>query len=645
MSLRETERKIYNKEDDPSTGLNQKKSESSRPAEGDPFAVSSFGSSDLDQKKEIWMKEQEEKKAKRKKIIKKISIVIAAIIGVVGIIWLALYVRKTAFSEDRVSVSVAGPEKVKSGESVSFDIDYQNLNRATLKGAVLYLKYSENFKPSGNLQFESEGPSVSKFNVGDIAGKTNGKVTIQGKFFGARDALVYLETRLEYKPSTFNSIFTAKANSSVFISSNPLAIEVSGPQNAASGNAVSYVITYQNTGEENFSDLKIKADFPNGFSFSSSEPLPVQENNIWYLGGLTAGQSGQIKINGTISGARDEEKTIGVFIGEIGSDETFISYGEAQSKLKIIGSPIIVNQTVNGESENISVNAGELLLFETKYKNTSSVGLRDVILTVEANSPILDYSQIEMRDGKGEFDQKKKTITWKASEVPEFKTMASGAEGSITFSIPVKNIIPVAGPNDKNFSFSAIAWMDSPDIPTPEDANKVIASNSVAVKLNSKILAGFQGFFNDSEMSNSGPIPPKVGEETTFTLRLKITNISNDVTDAKAAITLAPGIKWKNNFLPRDASVNFNDRTNELVWNVGNLSAGIGIITDPKEFVFQVGVIPTQNQSGDFASLASDVVFSAKDSFTGESLKVELKEKNTNLTEDLGIAEMGKVVN
>jgi len=611
MSLRETERKIYNKGNDLGASLDQKKSSSFRQAEGDPFTVSSFGSSDLDQKKEIWMKEQEEKKAKRKKIIKKISIVVAAIISVIGIIWLALYVRKNAFSEDRVSILIAGPEKVKSGESVSFDIDYQNLNRATLKGAVLYLKYSENFKPSGNLQFESEGPSVSKFNVGDITGKTNGKVTIHGKFFGARDALVYLEARLEYKPSTFNSIFTAKANSSVFISSNPLAIEVSGPQNAASGNIVSYVITYQNTGEENFSDLKIKADFPNGFSFSNSEPLPVQENNIWYLGGLTAGQSGQIKINGTISGARDEEKTIGVFIGEIGSDEAFISYGEAQSKLKIIGSPIIVNQTVNGKSENISVNAGELLLFETKYKNTSSIGLRDVILAVEADSPILDYSQIEMRDGKGEFDQKKKTITWKAADVPEFKTMVPGAEGSIAFSIPVKNIIPVAGPNDKNFYFSAIARMDSPDIPTPEDANKVIASNSVAVKLNSKILAGLQGFFNDSEMPNSGPIPLKVGEETTFTLRLKITNISNDVTDAKAAITLAPGIKWKSNFLPRNASVNFNDRTNEFVWNVGSVSSGIGIITDPKEFVFQVGVIPTQNQSGEFAPLVSGVIFSA----------------------------------
>jgi len=134
------------------------------------------------------------------------------------------------------------------------------------------------------LQFESEGPSASKFNIGSIAGKSNGKVTIQGKFFGASDALVYLEAKLDYTPSTFNSTFEVKANSSVFISSNPLTIEVDGPQNAATGNAVSYTVKYENTGQEDFNDLKIKADFPDGFSFLNSDPLASRGNNIWYVG-------------------------------------------------------------------------------------------------------------------------------------------------------------------------------------------------------------------------------------------------------------------------------------------------------------------------------------------------------------------------
>jgi hypothetical protein len=643
MSLEETERKIYQREEDPSSNLEQRRALNPHTAEEVPFAAASLETQNLEQKKEVWIKEQEEKKEKRKKILKKALIVLGALALVAGIISLALYIRKSAFTEQQVKVSISGPEKVKSGESVSFDIDYQNLNRASLAGAVLYINYSENFKPSGNLQFESEGSSTSKFNIGNIAGKTNGKVTIQGKFFGASDALVYFEVKLNYKPSTFNSTFEAKANSSVFISSSPLTIEVSGPLNEASGNAVSYVVKYQNTGQEDFNDLKLKADFPDGFSFSSSDPLAAQGNNIWYVGTLAAGQSGQVKVTGTVAGARDEQKTTKFSIGEIGSDNAFISYGEAASTVKIIGSPIVLKEAINGKSEDVSVSAGDTVSFKIGYQNTGSIGLRDVVFSVEANSPILDYSRINEQGAKGEFDGDKKIITWKSSEIPDFKMLSPGAQGEIDFSIPVKDVIPVSGPKDKNFSFSAVARMDSPDIPTPEGSNKVVASNSVNVKLNSKLLASLQGFFNDADIVNSGPIPPKVGQETTFTLHLKIANVSNDVTDAKVAMTLAPGVKWKNNFLPKDTSMSYSDRTNELDWNVGSLAAGTGVITDPKEVIFQLGVTPTLNQVSDFAPLVSQTVFSAKDSFTNQPLELKIGAKDTNLPEDLGVGDMGKV--
>ncbi len=419
---------------------------------------------------------------------------------------------------------------------------------------------------------------------------------------------------------------------------------MSGPQNAAAGNAVSYTVSYQNTGQEDFSDLKIKADFPSGFSFSNSEPLAAQDNNLWYIGNLAAGQSGQVKINGVINGSMDEEKTLKVSIGEIGADNNFISYGETESRLKIIGSPIVLSETVNGEKDNVYVNAGDRLVFKIAYKNNGSIGLRDVILTLEADSPVLDYAHIDMSNSKGSFDANKKIVTWKASDVSDFSTLAPNAEGEISFSVPVKDVIPVTGPKDKNFSFSAIARMDSPDIPTPEGANKVVASNAVGVKLNSKLLSSVQGFYNDAEITNTGPLPLKVGQETTFTMHLKTANVSNDITDGKVVMTLGPGTNWKNNFLPKDASVSFNDRTNELTWNVGSLAAGKGIITDPQELIFQIGITPAQNQVGNFAALLSKTVFSAKDAFTGQALEAKLGEKNTNLTEDLSVGEGGKVV-
>ncbi|MCX6762636.1 MAG: hypothetical protein NT093_02525, partial [Candidatus Moranbacteria bacterium] len=233
MSLEETERKIYQREEDPGSGKPiQSRSLNPHISDENPFAASSL-EEDLEKKKEVWVEEQEDKREKRKKIAKKISIIFGVVVIIVGIVWLALYIRKSAFSEDQVKVSISGPEKVKSGDTASFEISYQNLNRASLKNAVIYISYSENFKPSGNLQFESEGPSTSKFNIGNISAKSEGKVELQGKFFGPQDELVYMEVKIEYKPSTFNSTFSAKAGSSVFISSSPIELEMSGSQNAA----------------------------------------------------------------------------------------------------------------------------------------------------------------------------------------------------------------------------------------------------------------------------------------------------------------------------------------------------------------------------------------------------------------------------
>lgn len=645
MSLKETGKKIYEREEEPSSdGRGEHETIHPHGSGEEPFAPSAL-EPDLEERKVVWIKAQEEIKAKRTKLVKMIGIALAAAVGIAALIWAVSYFRRSSFSEERVSVALSGPERVASGEIVNFDINYRNLNRASLKDAVLYVSYSENFKPSGNLQFETEGPTVSKYNIGDISGKGEGKVTLRGSFFGPRDALVYVNAKLEYRSSTFNSRFAATDDASVFIDSSPVSLEVSGPQNAASGNAVSYAITYQNSGREAFNDLKIKAEFPEGFKFSNSEPLSAEGDNIWYIGNLAAGQTGGIEINGTIEGARDEEKTLKVFIGEIGADGGFVSYGEAKSTVKIIGSPIVLNQTVNDKKENIFVNAGETAMFKVSYRNTGSIGLRDVILTVEAASPVLDYARLDMRDSKGEFDPEKKIITWKASQVPQFKTLAPGSEGEINFSVPVKDIIPVTGPGDKNFSFSAIARMDSPDIPTPAGANKVVASNAVEVKLNSKLVVAVLGFFNDAEIANSGPLPLKVGEESTFTLHAKISNVSNDATDAKVAFQLAPGTKWKNNFLPRSAAVSFNDRTNELVWNIGGVAAGTGVAGDSKELVFQIGIVPSQNQTGNYALLLNKTIFSAKDSFTGQALEAKLGEKDTNLTEDISVGEMGKVVN
>lgn len=644
MSLKEIEGKIYNKAEEKPEGKSGSFGSSSQTEKTEiPFAPTFF-KADEGGKEAIWIREDEEKKAKKNRIMRIAAVSVLALILLSGLVWGALYIRKSSFSEERVSVSITGPEQVQSGDLAILEINYQNENRASLKDAVIRVNYSENFKPLDNLNLESEGQNSIRYNIGTIEGKSEGKIELRGKFFGTKGILVYVNAKLEYSSSNFSSQFAAEGKHGVSISSSPLEIEASGPLNVSSGGAVSFTVKYRNSGQQSFRNLKLKAELPPDFTVTISEPLPASGGNIWYVGDLEGGKSGEVKISGVLSGQPQETKQFKFYLGEIGASDTFIAYNETAKSVKVIGAAIVLSQAINEKKEALFVNAGEILSFNIKFKNVSDTALKDLVLTEEIASPMIDYSSYRDSSGsQGSLDSAKGIISWKAPGLEKLRVLNPGEEGELNFSVKVLNKIPVSEAKDKNFAFTAIPRIESPDIPTPEGENKTISGNGIPVKLNSKIIVRTEGYYNDSEISNSGPLPLKVGEETTFSIHLKAENISNDITDGKIVVTLGPNVSWKNNFLPKDANVEFNDRTDEIVWNIGSLPAGVGTITDPKEIIFQIGVNPSENLVGQFPKLLKSTVFSAKDSFTGQKLEAKLGEKDSNLMEDLGVGSAGIV--
>ncbi len=645
MSLRNIEKKLYEKDGERQknpAGTSWKPNPEKTPGEN-LFQSADFLGTAKD-RNAVWIKEDEGKKEKGKKL-KKIGIVAASVIvGLLALYWVAGLIGKGIFSGDRVKVSVSSPEKVQSGDLATFTVDYQNLNSVSLREAIIHITYPENFKPEGNLGFEPEGPNAQRYVIGAVPGKSGGKISFQGKFFGPKDLLTYVNVLLEYKSFNFSSAFTTEAKTGIFIVSSPLFIEMSGPQEASPGNAVNYSVRYKNNGGIAFKNLKIKVDYPPDFSYATAEPLPATGNSVWYVGDLGPGESGEVKISGSIGGRNDEVKRASAAIGEFRDNGDFVSYGDSESSLKIVGSPFEIEQTVNGKKDAVIVNAGDTLQFIVTFRNAGSIGLKDVVLTEELGGPVLDYSRVNMSESKAFVDFSKGTLTWRAAENPVLKSLNPGQGGRFSFSIPVKEAMPISGSNDKNFSVNAVAKIDSPDVPTPEGANKTVAGNTVAIRLNSKLGIAVEAYYNDPDIRNTGPTPLKAGAETTFAVHVKVLNASNDLAEARVVGSLAPGVSWKGVTVPKNASVFFNGRTSEFVWDVGKLPAGIGVLTGPRELVFQIGVTPGQNQIGGFAPLLGKTVFSGLDSFTGQALEASIAGKDSNLPEDPGIGGSGGMV-
>lgn len=573
--------------------------------------------------------------AKKRKVWLIAGIVIAVVLMVGGAVFYRI-MKSKAFFEERVALSFQGPKEADSTQPVRYKIVYRNDNRVTLKNVEIILNYPENFQPAGdNVNLKILNSMSSKFTLeGDIKAGSEGSVDLNGVFYAPKDFPVYLRATMKYIPANGSQEFELKDQYSVNIASSPVALDVIASDTVSDGDSVEYVIDYKNPDVRALKDIKIKVEYPDGFNFAEAQPAPSENDSVWLVGVLDSQQGGKITIRGIQHGLKDESKLLKVSLGSIGKDNNLIVFSQKEQNIKITTPVLSITQALQGVQSN-NVNAGDNLIYVVKYQNNGDIGLRDAIINVEIKSPVLDFARLKAEQGF--FDAEKGIITWKAADVPGLANIEPRATGEVRFSVPVKDKIGVQTEKDKNFTINSIAKIDSPDIPTPINSNKVIGSNKLALKLNSKVLFETLGFYKDANIQNVGPIPPTVGIGTSYVLHLTIASISNDLADAKVVSSLPAGIEWVGKTYPEGEKIAYNTRTKELVWNVGEVKAGTGALVPKREVSFQVGIKPQVNQIGQYFKLLNKATLTAKDAFTGRDINMVNPEKDSQLREDPSI--------
>ena len=177
--------------------------------------------------------------------------------------------------------------------------------------------------------------------------------------------------------------------------------------------------------------------------------------------------------------------------------------------------------------------------------------------------------------------------------------------------------------------------------------NKIILSQvkeEFETKINSRLEISQKGFFQDEIFGNSGPLPPKVGESTTYTVIWQAKNYYNDVKNVKIKATLSPGVKLTGRISPENSRLTFDSQSKEIIWEIGDLQAGTGKITPAPNVAFQISFTPDFSQRGLIPLLVSQAKIIGEDYWTGENLEVTSPAIDTALPDDPTVnEEMGRV--
>jgi hypothetical protein len=204
----------------------------------------------------------------------------------------------------------------------------------------------------------------------------------------------------------------------------------------------------------------------------------------------------------------------------------------------------------------------------------------------------------------------------------------------VSFTINVKDKLPVGSFSDKNFVIQATAKMDTSSVPISLRGMQLAGSDMLETKLNSKIVFSAKGFYHDNLIPNSGPLPPRVGQQTTYTIYWQVINIGNDLENVTIESYSPTYVRWLGNYQPGSADISYTESTGKIIWKIDNLAANTGILTPVKQIAFQVGLMPATNQVGNKVEIIKNSFLSGKDLFTDSALEANSGSIYSDLPDD-----------
>lgn len=552
-------------------------------------------------------------------------------LGILGVAILGggfyYFILVNSVSNSRIDAKINAPESVVGGERVTWEVVIVNRNKKTLDAAEISFEYPEGSKV---LDEGVKGLHSSKI-IGEIASGKTERFVYSAFVYGFENEEKTAKALLEYKPEGSRTILTKEFSSNVKISRSPVGVSFDIPQEIRAGQETEIKINYVSNSESALENLVLEFEGPSGFSMKSSDPIPEAGGKTWILKNLSPGDNGVISIRGILSGGDLEEKSFKASIGTRNEFGEVNLLGKGVASINLSKPFLEIDGKING-SDSADARPGDILEIEASYKNNLNVPVQNVVIEAALSGKGFDERQIRVESGSYRAADKK--VIWNASSNQALAQVNPGEGGKVKFQIGISDSQLIKKSTDKELK-TTINFLIKPGIiPPGMPGAELSGQDSLDIRLVSRLQLARKGYYYSAVIPNTGPLPPKVGRETTYTISWSLTNSSNDLSNVVVRAALPAYINWKNKVLPAGQSVKFDQNTGALEWNVGELKAGVGYSSPARQITFQIGLTPSAAQAGQSPELVSEVVAEGRDKFTGQNLRITAPLLSTNIEDD-----------
>lgn len=521
----------------------------------------------------------------------------------------------SSFAKHIIFEAIVAPKEIVSGEQSTLVIRYKNETNEELKNSVLNLSFPNHFLLQ-EIKKDEIITSSQLIGLGTIPVNGSGEIHIKGVMFGDVGGKQIFKSTLSFIHGTKKDIFGEKFSEFTFSPErSTLVLTLSIPKTPVAFQPIKGVITYKNTGTIDFPSILIQPTWPNGFDLNRTNA--TEQNGIYELPKIKAGSSGEFVFEGILDDV-DNPITFSFLPSFVFGNDVYTQEKLTQ-QVEVIPGQIELSQS----SDTKTIKPGTQISIKVHYKHVGTTPISDVQLDVESANPFLNQST---------------TST--------FKSLKPGDEGDITVTIPIR----------KTVSQNELKEFENINIETRAIATYQLNTKLARAKSQSEPITfalttpiTFESFARytmpSGDQIGRGPLPPRVGEKTSYWIFWSIKNTTNQIKNSRIEGTLPSNVTFSGRqSSSEDIGIRVDPVTNKIVWDTNSLRPTISPTSKNFGIAFEVLLTPLDNQIGTNATLLYDIQFTGTDDYTGDFINSSQPLITTNLPNDQKATKKGVII-
>ena len=544
------------------------------------------------------------------------------------------------FSGKGLDIVIDGPDQSVIGEEETFFVNWKNTTNEPLATAQVRVSFPPDFVQT-SVDPQPTDPTALSWDIGTVPFGGRGTFTVKGMFTGGLGTKTAIQAVGSYRPASFNSDFEALATKAITYGSSVLDGSINAPEKIMPGDAVRFTYHVLNHGTALMKNLETRVTVPAGFVRDATTGTSALDEGIvkFPIGDLASGASTTVAVSGVFSSGHAGEVALHAETGSTGLDGSFQPEQVADATSTVLSGDLTLRLVANGSDQGGTIGYGDAMHFSVGFENTAAESINDVTLKfrispivasgtspiVGAKADIIDWNSFQdatsgTRNGS--------TISWDKNAMGLLAQLSPQQDGTIDLTLPV---IGAASATPSIIGFQAVVEGTMVSV-GKTTIDRTIRSAPLTFRFRSDVgvTAEARYFSDEGAPYGSGPLPPIVGQTTSYRIIWDLTKNVHELKDLSLSATLPSHVSWSAKSAVTAGDIQYDEPSRTVTWKLNRLPS------DVKEMIaqFQIDYSPTDADANRFGDLLGDTHLVVTDADLGEQILKSRPALTTDLETD-----------